>query len=115
MGKWKYVRTNSKGDAVFRKDTNESLEFVENYLKEKEIEYCINLPASLIYIENEEGREYVYYWTTGRWYRRKPKYKVHYHSNGIDDFVTRFLNRFVEQNKIERELKNEQDDNKRVG
>ena len=34
MGKWKYVRTNSKGDAVFRKDTNESLEFVENYLKE---------------------------------------------------------------------------------
>ena len=29
---WKYVRTNSKGESVFRKDTNESLEFVTNYL-----------------------------------------------------------------------------------
>ena len=29
-------------------------------------------------------------------------YKIHYRSNGIDDFVTRFLNRFVEENKKER-------------
>ncbi len=115
MSEWQYVRTNSKGDAVFRKDTNESLEFVKNYLKEKNIEYHVNIPAFLVYIENEEGREYVYYWTTGRWSRRRMKYKVHYYSNGIDDFVTRFLNRFVEQNKIERELKNEQNDNARVG
>tara|TARA_R100000322_G_C5347628_1_gene167450 strand:+ start:259 stop:609 length:351 start_codon:yes stop_codon:yes gene_type:complete len=114
MSEWEYVRTNSKGEAVFRKDTNESLEFVENYLQEKNIQYCVSMGASLLWIENEEGREYVYYWTTGRWSPRKPKYKVHYRSNGIDDFVTRFLNRFVEQNKIERELKNEQNDNKRV-
>ena len=100
---WKYVRTNSKGDAIFRKDTNETLEFVEKYLKDKDIEYSVNRAASMIWITNQEGREYVYYWTTGRWSKRRMSYKIHYRSNGIDDFVTRFLNRFVEENKKERE------------
>ena len=87
---WEFVRKNSKGEAIFRKDTNETLEFVENYLQENNIKYCISEAASMLWIKNQEDREYVYYWTTGRWSRRKPKYKVHYHSNGIDDFVTRY-------------------------
>ena len=28
MSEWKYVRTNSKGKKIYRRDTNESLEFV---------------------------------------------------------------------------------------
>ena len=100
---WEFVRKNSKGEAIFRKDTNETLEFVENYLQENNIKYCISEAASMLWIKNQEDREYVYYWPTGRWSRRRPTYKVHYHSNGIDDFVTRFLNKFVEQNKKERE------------
>ena len=32
---WKYVRTNSKGEDIFRRDTNESLDDVLEYLKDK--------------------------------------------------------------------------------
>ena len=32
---WKYERTNSKGERVYRRDTNESLAFVTEYLDEK--------------------------------------------------------------------------------
>jgi hypothetical protein len=96
--KWEYVRTNSKGEAIFRKNTDESLEFVCDYLSENNIYYEVVLSASLIRIQNQQGREYVYYWTTGRWSPRNPRYKKHYHSNGIADFVKSYLNRFVEQN-----------------
>ena len=34
------------------------------------------------------------------WSRRRMKYKVHYYSNGIDDFVTRFLNRLWKLTKL---------------
>lgn len=100
---WKFVRHNSKGEAVFRKDTNETLEFVEKYLQDNKIDYMVNIPASLLWITNDEAKEYVYYWTTGRWAKRQRTYLKHYHSNGIEDFVTRFLNRFAEQNKKERQ------------
>ena len=99
---WKFVRNNSKGEAVFRKDTNETLEFVEKYLQDNKIDYMVNMAASLLWITNQESKEYVYYWTTGRWSKRQRVYNNHYHSNGIEDFVTRFLNRFVEQNKKEK-------------
>ena len=37
MSEWKYVRTNSKGKKIYRRDTNESLEFVLDYLEKKEL------------------------------------------------------------------------------
>ena len=50
--KWEYVRTNSKGERIFRKDTNESLEFVCKYLDSNDIDYEVDLSASLIVVYN---------------------------------------------------------------
>lgn len=93
--KWTYVRTNSKGENIFRKETNESLDFVCNYLLKSNIHYEINKAASLLVVHNKIGKEYMYYWTTGRWSPRKIKYNKHYHSDGIEDFVKKYLNRNV--------------------
>ena len=86
---WKYVRTNSKGEKIFRRDTNETLEDVEKYLDSKGISYESKPSGSMMYIEIREDRHFAYYPTTGRWsvypFRRK-----HYRSNGIEDFLTRF-------------------------
>lgn len=97
---WTFVRTNSKGEPKFKKSTNEDLEFVENYLKNKGIDYeVINKPPMLwIY---HEGRKFQYFYTTGRWGEVKhwSKYpKKHYHSNGINDLYQRFLNLDVFEN-----------------
>ena len=97
---WKYVRTNSKGEKVYRRDTNESLDFVTEYLDKKEIPYEVNKSAGLLYIDNIANVTYVYYWSTGRWSKRKTsirQYKQHFHSKGIDDFVTNYLNKYAEE------------------
>lgn len=98
---WTYVRTNSKGKRIFRRDTEESLEFVEQYLTEKKIPYELREGATLMYIFNRDGRRYAYYWTTGRWSADNAIVDEHYHSNGINDFVTRFLNKFAKEESRE--------------
>ena len=98
---WTYVRTNSKGEPVFRRDTNEDLDFVENYLIDKNIPYELRTGATLMYIYNKDGKRYAYYWTTGRWSVENAIAKGHYHSKGIDDFVNRFLNRFAKAEENE--------------
>ena len=95
--KWEYVRTNSKGERIFRKDTNETLEFVCEYLDNNNIEYEVVLSASLIIIYSKADKPYVYYWTTGRWSRKKRSYTKHFHSNGIADFVERYLNKYADE------------------
>ena len=95
MSEWKYVRTNSKGKKIYRRDTNESLEFVLDYLEKKELPHESCKVAGFIYITNVANVQYLYYWTTGRWTIRKPQirfYDKHEHSKGIDDFVTNYLN-----------------------
>ena len=92
---WKYVRTNSKGKKIYRRDTNESLEFVTDYLEKHELSYHVVKSASFVYIINVANIEYLYFWTTGRWTARQPHislYTKHEHSKGIDDFVTNYLN-----------------------
>jgi hypothetical protein len=98
---WTYVRTNSKGKRIFRRDTNEDLEFVEKYLSERKIPYELRTGATLIYIFNRDGRRYAYYWTTGRWSAENAIVDEHYHSRGIDDFVCRFLNKFAKAEEDE--------------
>jgi hypothetical protein len=88
---YKYVRTNSKGEKIFRKDTNESLDFVTKFLEDRNIEYETRIGGSLIYIYNDEGKCYAYYWTTGRWSAHRAIAHKHYRSDGIEDFVSRFL------------------------
>ena len=97
---WKYVRTNSKGEKVYRRDTNESLDFVTEYLDKKEIPYEVNKSAGLLYIDNIANITYVYYWSTGRWSKRKTtikQYKKHFHSKGIEDFTTNYLSKYAEE------------------
>ena len=65
MSEWKYVRTNSKGKKIYRRDTNESLEFVLDYLKKQELRYKVCRSASFVYIANIAKIQYLYYWTTG--------------------------------------------------
>ena len=89
---YKYVRTNSKGVRIYRRDTNESLEFVQDYLEKNNIEYEERLGATMLYLYNKKGEMYAYYWTTGRWCKGKAISHKHYGSKGIDDFVCRFFN-----------------------
>tara|TARA_R110000782_G_scaffold261545_1_gene353247 strand:+ start:1026 stop:1493 length:468 start_codon:yes stop_codon:yes gene_type:complete len=116
MTEWKFNRVNSKGDAVFRRDTNESIDFVENYLIKNGISYY-GSGHSMLYIENNIGVEYVYYYTTGRWSKKKKTYDKHYHSKGIEHFVTAYLNNYsVEQQTKQKEwdLEKQERDAKRV-
>ena len=94
MSEYYFDRVNSKGETIFRRDTNESLEHVKNYLNSKNIEYEVKEQAHMIKVFTK-GRDYSYYYTTGRWAPYK-KYlggypKKHYHSKGIEDFITRFI------------------------
>lgn len=93
-GEYQYSRTNSKGEAVFRRDTNQNLEEVKEYLYRHDIRYEDRLKATALKIYNKEERPYIYYWTTGRWKPYNGKIFPHYRSNSIEDFVTNYLNRF---------------------
>ena len=99
MNDWTYVRTNSKGEAIFRRDTHETKEYVDSFLEERNIPYEYRDKANMYWILNDEGKEYCYYYTTGRWSKRVSRGfpKKHFHSKGIEDFCNRFLNRFVGQ------------------
>ena len=94
---WQYVRTNSKGEKIFRKNTNETFEYVEKYLKDKGIYFESRRGGSMmwVFIDDEKlgtHRQYAYYPTTGRWnsWKTSGLPKKHYRSNGIEDFLTRF-------------------------
>lgn len=87
---WSYARTNSKGEVIFRHDTEEDFEFVINFLKEKNIDYEVKIYANMLWIHYND-KTYSYYPTTGRWGTRNNHYLKHYHSKGIEDFYTRFL------------------------
>ena len=96
MSEYRFDRVNSKGEVMFKRDTNESLEDVEKYLTSKSIEYEIKEQAHMIKIITE-GRDYSYYYATGRWSPYKEYLggypKKYYKSNGIEDFITRFIDR----------------------
>lgn len=104
MSDYTYVRTNSKGEAVLRRDTEDTFEFVVQYLKEKDIEYEYRDGATMFILWNDADVRYVYYWTTGRWAVKTRKINKHFSSKGIVDFVERFLNRYAEEQKKQHEV-----------
>ena len=89
---WKYKRTNSEGDIIFRHETDQTVKDVCTFLDKHNIKYEKKLGASMFWIYFE-GRQYAYYYTTGRWHNFvKESYpNKHYHSKGIKDFYNRFL------------------------
>tara|TARA_R110000824_G_scaffold13677_2_gene59225 strand:- start:4414 stop:4725 length:312 start_codon:yes stop_codon:yes gene_type:complete len=100
-GEWKYVRTNSKGKRIFRRDTNESIDFVTKYLDDNNIDYEIKSGATMMYIYDPYGKLYAYYWTTGRWSADKAIADRHYNSEGIEDFVTKYVGIPAEEKQVE--------------
>jgi len=87
---WSYSRTNSKGEVIFRHDTEEDFNFVTAFLDKKNIEYEKKMGGSMMWIYYKD-ETYSYYPTTGRWQTRRNHFLGHYHSKGIEDFYTRFL------------------------
>jgi hypothetical protein len=94
-----YDRTNSKGEVILKRNTNEDVEYVTAYLTSIDIEYEVKSGARMmwIYIPHKDNPEwtpkkYAYYYTTGRWnrFKRGSYPNKHYRSNGIEDFITRF-------------------------
>jgi len=94
-----YVRTNSKGEKILKRDTKEGVEDATAYLDSIGIEYEIKSGARMmwIYIPRKDNpdwsdKKYAYYYTTGRWNQFKAGgYPTkHYQSKGIEDFITRF-------------------------
>ena len=114
MSEYKYARTNSKGEVILRRDTEETLSFVTSILEKNNIPYEYREGATMFILYNKANVRYVYYWTTGRWAVKKRRIDKHYQSKGIEDFINRFFNKFadeqIEQNKVwaeEREAKRE--------
>ena len=91
---WVFVRRNSKGENIFRRNTNQTAEYVANVLNDKEIPFVYSEAGSCFRIYNEtKNSNYQYYPTTGRWgvyfYQKRPT--KHYHSKSIEDFLERFF------------------------
>ena len=91
---WEYVRKNSKGESIFRRDTGEEFDFVCSYLDNNNIPYKYKEGGGVFIVSNKTGRNYVYYWTTGRWSPKHKSNKIHYRSKGIEEFVTKYLNKY---------------------
>ena len=91
---WLFVRKNSKGENIFRRETNQTAEHAATVLNNKEIAFVYSDSGSCFRMYNEtENRHYQYYPTTGRWgvyhYQKRPS--KHYHSRSIEDFLNRFF------------------------
>ena len=94
--KYYYSGRNSKGEPKFRRDTNESYEEVEGYLKSKGYEFEWRTPYMMRIFHKHMS--YTYYYTTGKWSAFRTNFKSYkaiksYSSNGIEDFITRFIER----------------------
>ena len=93
MSGYKYAKRTKKGEAVFRRDTNESLEFIIDYLKTNNIDHTYKKFDPMVVVTNKKNKDYMYYWTTGRWSPIHRSNRIHYRSNGIKNFVDKYLNR----------------------
>jgi hypothetical protein len=100
---WTYVGRNSKGEPKFRKPTNQTLEFVKDYLDNKGLAYFVHENQALLFIYKDKepqsrySSRYSYYYTTGKW--GSDKRKKHYHSKSIEHFVETYYSS-REQDKI---------------
>ena len=99
---WVYVGRKSNGEPKFRKFTNQTMEYVKEYLDSKGIVYFVHEAQCLFFIYKEKepksrySPRYSYYYTTGQW--GGDKRRKHYHSDGIEHFIENYY-RTVEQDK----------------
>ena len=81
----------------FKIYTNQDIEYVEQYLEEKGLEYSYKNYA--FYIDHPEHSHvtYQYYYTTGRWgvlYNRRNTKRMHYCCKNIETLVTKYIYKF---------------------
>lgn len=91
---WVFVRKNSKGENIFRRDTHQTAEHVANVFNEKEIPFDFFKSASCFKLYNDRDNKcYQYYYSTGRWgvYKWDRRPTKHYHSKSVEDFLERFF------------------------
>jgi len=91
---WSFNRVNSKGEVLFSHSTDETVDDVIDFLRNKNIEYTLTAGAGWtmfwVYFNDQK---YCYYSTTGRWapWNNGGYPEKHYTSKGIEDFYNRFL------------------------
>jgi len=77
--------------------TGETIKDVTEYLDKHKIKYNVySEKTGMLAITDPWGVDYNYWATTGRWFRAD-KYawrKKAYYSKGIEQFVTKFLNKY---------------------
>ena len=54
MSGYKYAKRTKKGEAVFRRDTNESLEFIIDYLKTNNIDHTYKKFDPMVVVTNKK-------------------------------------------------------------
>lgn len=89
---WSFAGTNY-GKAIFRHDTNESLEDILKYLDAEKITYAVTKAPHMLTLRSAKGIVYSYHWNTGRWatFKNGSLPHKHYRATGIKDFITKFL------------------------
>ena len=97
---WHYTSTNSQGKKKFKRNTDESFEFVIDYLGKRGILDVFHNPRpAFIMFHLEQGDKVQYFWTTGRWavmdsFTRNLPSK-HYHSKGINDLFETYFDKGI--------------------
>lgn len=72
--------------------TGESTEDAINYFSLHDIKCdVVDRAFDMLYVWNKQGRQYIYWPTTGRWKGRFQKKDHAYSSKNVDDFTKRFL------------------------
>lgn len=91
---WIYAGKGKDGKPKLKRLTHESAEFVADVLNKSEIPFEFSDTAHMFKIYHPINHKmYQYFYTTGKWgmyyYGRRPD--KHYHSNGIENFITKYL------------------------
>lgn len=103
-GKWNYVGSNSKGEAKFKRYTNQTLAHVKDYLDTLGICYYAHEDARVIFIYKDKepksvySNRYSYYYTTGRW--GNDKREKHYSCEGIEHFMQTYYRTTEQENEF---------------
>jgi len=109
---WVYVGYGKKTGPKFRRYTGETLEYIKDYLNNLGVPFRVENNGNLLFIYKEsepEGRfspRYSYYPTTGRW--GKDNRSKHYHSKGIEDFMTNYYETLEESEEVLRKFKDDE-------
>tara|TARA_R110000824_G_scaffold26619_4_gene91245 strand:+ start:10520 stop:10840 length:321 start_codon:yes stop_codon:yes gene_type:complete len=77
--------------------TRQSIEYVEQYLKETGLDYSYKNYAFYIDDPERSNVTYQYYYTTGRWgvlHNRRNRRRMHYCCKNIETLVNKYVYRF---------------------